>query len=111
MLPRPSDGSQRSHTEKIRIRMRPNENTGMAWRASAIHMIALRSLALVDSRITRPMLNASAIPSTKDVNASSSVAGTRSRTRSSADVRCRSETPKSPVTALARNFRYWTTSG
>ena len=75
---------------------------------SASHKTVDRSRALVDSRIASPMPNASTIPSTNEVSANSSVAGRRSNTRSSAEVRWRSDTPKSPLTALARNFQYCT---
>ena len=41
-----------SQTEKIRISSRPNENIGIAWRASASHMIAVAQPSrLVDRRI------------------------------------------------------------
>ena len=86
-MPRPSDGSQRSVTENRRMSRSPNQNTGIAWRARAIHMTTERSRALLDSRIASPIAKASTSPRMNAVSASSSVAGRRSSTSPSADVR------------------------
>ena len=104
--PRPFDGSQPSITENTMISIRPTQKVGSENPRIDPAMIERPETELGLSPAQRPSGIPSVIAISIAANASSSVAGMRSRIRLSAEVLCTKDLPRSPCRAPQRNVAY-----